>query len=332
MTLGFDKLPWYGQIATVLTVAIALHVVVRVYYLAPHVAAQRQQRAELDARRADLAGARQDAVELDAFQVEAAGLSRRLQTLRRALPAQEDVSESLRRLQTVAEQSNLTIRAFRPQAAVTREMHTEWPYRVQLDGTYHDLAEFFDRLSKLSRIISVSDLVIRASDPPAPHLTITAECTATTLVLLDTLETIPAAAVLARPPAASEPARDSSASSVAPEIYAYEAGGRRDPFVSLSSRGDDPPAVNERPDGLPGLSVNEVALRGVVLSAGAYLAVLEAPDQRTYIVQTGHRLYDGTVREITAETIVFLHDAHDPRLEVAAREVRKRLRDAEEGR
>lgn len=192
MTLGYDTLPWYGQIATVLAVAVAVQVVVRVYYLAPHVAAQEQQRAELDARRADLTRASQDAVELAAYQVEVDSLSRRLDMLRAATPAQEDVSESLRRLQSVAERSNLTIRAFRPQTAVTLEMHTEWPYRLQLDGTYHDLVVFFDHLSRLSRIIRVSDVVIRATDPSEPHLTITAECTATTFVLLDTLETRPA--------------------------------------------------------------------------------------------------------------------------------------------
>ena len=142
----------------------------------------------------------------------------------------------------------------------------------------------------------------------------------------------PAAAVIAQPTAASESAGDPTPSTTAPGIYTYDAGTRRDPFVSLLSLGDDPPAVTERPEGLPGLSVDEVALRGVVLSAGAYLAVLEAPDRRTYVVRPGHRLYDGTVREITAETIVFLHDTSDPRLEVAAREVRKHLRDPEGNR
>jgi Tfp pilus assembly protein PilP len=117
-----------------------------------------------------------------------------------------------------------------------------------------------------------------------------------------------------------------------PEFYAYDSEGRRDPFVSLLARGTDLPSDRERPDGLVGLSVNEVALRGVVLSEGAYFAVLEAPDNRTYIVRADDRLFDGSVKEITADGIVFLQEVNDPLALVSVREVRKGLQDAEEGR
>ena len=117
-----------------------------------------------------------------------------------------------------------------------------------------------------------------------------------------------------------------------PELYSYDSEGRRDPFVSLLARGTDLPSDRERPDGLVGLSVNEVALRGVVLSEGAYFAVLEAPDNRTYIVRADDRLFDGSVKEITADSIVFLQEVNDPLALVSVREVRKGLQDAEEGR
>jgi Tfp pilus assembly protein PilP len=100
----------------------------------------------------------------------------------------------------------------------------------------------------------------------------------------------------------------------------------------LIARGVELPSVSERPDGLSGLSVNEVALRGVVLSLGTYLAVLEAPDNKTYIVRPDDLLFDGSVKEITAEFIVFMEDVSDPLSLVTEREVRKGLRDAEEGR
>ena len=102
--------------------------------------------------------------------------------------------------------------------------------------------------------------------------------------------------------------------------------------MSLLARGVDLPSTSDRPDGLVGLSVNEVALRGVVLSGGAYLAVLEAPDNKTYIVRADDRLFDGSVKEITADAIVFLEEVNDPLSLVSERELRKGLRDAEEGR
>ena len=102
--------------------------------------------------------------------------------------------------------------------------------------------------------------------------------------------------------------------------------------MSLLARGTDLPTVGERPEGKAGLSVIEVALRGVVLSSGAYLAVLEAPDGRTHIVRPGDRLFDGSVKEITADAIVFLQEVNDPLSLVTERELRRSLRDAEEGR
>ena len=185
MELGLNKLPWYGQILAFLLVAIALLGAFRFYYVGPQGEAQAQQQAELEQKQAEVAQAERDNIELEEFRAEVDDLNSRLAALSAVLPEQEEVAGLLRQLQTFAVQSNLTIRAFRPQAAVTQEMHSEWPYRLQLDGTYHNLGMFLDRISKFPRIINISDVIIRAKEPPELNLTITAECTATTFVLLD---------------------------------------------------------------------------------------------------------------------------------------------------
>ena len=193
MELGLNKLPWYGQVGAFLLISVALLVVSWFFYIQPQREAQALMEAEVAQKRAEVEQAHQDARELAAFEAEVDDLNSRLTALRAVLPEQEEVSELLRSLQTFATQSSLTIRAFRPQAAIAHEMHSEWPYRLQLDGTYHNLGTFFDRISKFSRIINISDLVIRAKEPTELNVTITAECTATTFVLLET-------------PAAPEPA------------------------------------------------------------------------------------------------------------------------------
>lgn len=146
------------------------------------------------------------------------------------------------------------------------------------------------------------------------------------------LRVAPAAHVAAQPPPVPEPAPGVSQPSEQTEVYSYDSAGRRDPFVTLLARGAELPSARERPGGLVGLGINEVALRGVVLSGGAYLAVLEAPDNKSYIVRTSDRLFDGAVMEITADAIVFLQEVSDPLSLVTEREVRRALRDTEEGR
>ena len=95
-----------------------------------------------------------------------AELEARLESLKAVLPEQKDVADLLRRIQTLATQSNLAIRGFKPAPSVTKQLHAEWPIALQLDGTYHNLAMFFDRVSKFSRIINVSNITIRAKEKP----------------------------------------------------------------------------------------------------------------------------------------------------------------------
>jgi Tfp pilus assembly protein PilO len=83
-------------------------------------------------------------------------------------------------------------------------MHAEWPITLELDGTYHNLGQFFDRVGRFSRIINVGAVKIKAKDKPQPGSTIAVTCTATTFVLIDPKTApAPAAKGAARRPAAA---------------------------------------------------------------------------------------------------------------------------------
>ena len=101
------------------------------------------------------------------------------------LPEEKDAADLLRQMQTIATQSNLTIKGFKPAPVVTKQMHAEWPINLELDGTYHNLAIFFDRVAKFTRIVNISGLSVKGKSKPEPNSTITATCVATTFVLLD---------------------------------------------------------------------------------------------------------------------------------------------------
>ena len=66
---------------------------------------------------------------------------------------------------------------------VQQKLYAEIPYRLEAEGTYHNLAAFFDQISKFPRIINVSEISIKAKTPAEQNRTIVAECTATTFVL-----------------------------------------------------------------------------------------------------------------------------------------------------
>jgi Tfp pilus assembly protein PilP len=111
--------------------------------------------------------------------------------------------------------------------------------------------------------------------------------------------------------------------------YVYEPAGRRDPFISLLGRGDEHAPKAARPAGLSGLLIGEITVKGVVRDRTGFIAMLQAPDNKTYTVRVGDKLLDGTVKSINQEKVIFSQDVNDPLSLVKQREVPKPVRQAE---
>ena len=137
--------------------------------------------------------------------------------------------------------------------------------------------------------------------------------------------TAPAAAGAAAPAKPAEKAETAAT----PAGYSYDPQGRRDPFVSLVGRGADPKQGGGRVAGVPGLLVNEVTVKGIIRGRSGFLAMIQAADNKTYIVRSGDRLADGAVKTINQDGVVFSQDVHDPLSLVKQREIPKRVRAAE---
>jgi Tfp pilus assembly protein PilP len=81
-----------------------------------------------------------------------------------------------------------------------------------------------------------------------------------------------------------------------------------------------------RAEGINGILVEEVVVKGIVQTRGAWVAMIATPSGRTYSVRPGDRLMDGNVRTITAQSVVLLQEVNDPLSLEKQREVRKFLR------
>jgi type IV pilus assembly protein PilO len=196
-----NKLPWYGQLAVFAMLCVGGAAAFYYYYETPQqeaIAGQERQLAAIRTRiQQGLAAARQ----LPEFRKEVSTLEARLEYLKPILPEQKDVGDLLRRIQGLATQSNLIIRGFRPQAIAVKDMHAEWPISLELEGTYHSLGMFLDRVSKFPRIINIGALALAQQDPPSPGVTMKINCTATTFVLVEGAAKKPAAPATPAPAA-----------------------------------------------------------------------------------------------------------------------------------
>ena len=183
MDLSLSKLPWHAQLGAFVVVAAGAVFGFWYLYVADMQADIAMREGRLAAMRADIARGVATAKQLPQFQAQVDELETRLETLRLVLPEEKDVADTLRRIQTLATKSNLAIQRFQPGKVVQQKLYAEIPYRLQAEGTYHNLGAFFDQISKFPRIINVSEISIRAKEPPDPNKTVLAECVATTFVL-----------------------------------------------------------------------------------------------------------------------------------------------------
>ena len=135
------------------------------------------------------------------------------------------------------------------------------------------------------------------------------------------------------PPAAPTAAAPAEAPPpVIPENYTYDPSGRRDPFLSLLGQGTDAHQPSRKGEGPAGMTVAEISVRGVLQGRNGVIAMVQGPDNKTYIVHAGDKLADGSIKSITAQGLVIEQAVNDPLSVVKQREVRKLLRGLEDSK
>jgi type IV pilus assembly protein PilP len=148
----------------------------------------------------------------------------------------------------------------------------------------------------------------------------------------------PAPAAQPQPPAAAAPAPAQQAPAAAPqappptETYVYQPAGRRDPFLNLLTSGSEGRTMSRRGDGPSSMNLAEISVRGVMQSRGSLVAMIQGPDNKTYIVHQGDKLLDGTIKSVTPQGLIVIQEVNDPLSLVKQREIRKLLRSLEDAK
>jgi type IV pilus assembly protein PilO len=190
---ALTKLSLNGQIGASLAAAAVVGGLFWYFYYSPAVEERDQKAAQLETLQKEIRALEVTANKLQEFQREVQLLEAKLETLKRILPPAKETPDLMRKVQALASQSNLGIKTFTPQAVVNKDFYQEWPIKVDVQGTYHNLALFFDRVSRLSRLVNVGELKIASIPNQTGSSTITASCVATTFVYVDTPPPAPGA-------------------------------------------------------------------------------------------------------------------------------------------
>jgi type IV pilus assembly protein PilO len=143
---------------------------------------------------------------LKQMEQQLAELKQQLEIEQRIVPDEKQLDTFITMMGEQAQKAGVELRRYKANDVKPQSYYTEVPFAMELDGPYYSMLNFFDRVSKLERIVNVSDLLVATTRTPsaakakhtyqyAPNESVVATFTATTYFSHD-----------APPPAATKPA------------------------------------------------------------------------------------------------------------------------------
>ncbi len=123
--------------------------------------------------------------DLNRFRRERELLEQRLNDALAELPDDKRIDELLQLFQDRAQKSGLEIATIEPKEPVKSGFYARIPVNVKLEGSYHEIATFFDALGRLRRIVNVSDITLDSPRDASGKLVVKASFIATAFMFLD---------------------------------------------------------------------------------------------------------------------------------------------------
>lgn len=188
MALTMGKMPAWGQPVAAAVFAAGLFLVQ--YKLPPGSFSEKKQmigelQQNLDAKQAEIRKGEIALAKLEELQRDIAALEVKLEDLKQILPTAPEMGDLLKWIKSLADQTNLELQTFKPEALADQEFLREQPVTMQVIGNYHQLGLFYDRISKYARIINVENVKMSRNTDRTVRATIRADFVAKTFIYKD---------------------------------------------------------------------------------------------------------------------------------------------------
>ena len=130
--------------------------------------------------------AKRNARQLNSWRAKMKSKEEQFQVVKQALPEKEEIPSLLASISQSGKDAGLEFELFQPKPEVARDFYAEIPVAINVTGSYHDVATFFDKVAVLSRIVNIDDIHVFPKSGKADSVgKLTTECTAVTYKFLD---------------------------------------------------------------------------------------------------------------------------------------------------
>ena len=174
----FAKIEMLSKIQRILIFAsvFVLIIVAFIFLLyKPKLADIAKLKEELGALEQKLMVAKKNAADLKRFQEMMQEAEVQFQKAMKALPEKEEIPSLLTSISRSGQDVGLEFLLFQPKTELRKEFYAEIPVAMKVVGGYHDLAIFFDKVARLSRIVNIKNISMgRIKDSPQLNTSCTA--------------------------------------------------------------------------------------------------------------------------------------------------------------
>jgi type IV pilus assembly protein PilO len=144
-----------------------------------------QERAKAEELQRKLNKVRVVASNLEDFEQEVAELERELQQALKQLPNRKQFEDLLQDITTAGKKVGVSIQSIERRKEVMHDFYAEVPFKLELEGGYHDIARFFERVSRLPRIVNMGAMDMKVERESEDGTTLSVKGVATTFRFLN---------------------------------------------------------------------------------------------------------------------------------------------------
>lgn len=180
--MDLQSLPWYGQLGVYLLIGAVLFGFFYYLHYSPTSKSIETIESNLEAVESKIRIAERQEGKLKQLKEEIANYEATLEELKLILPEESEVSQIIKKIQSIISSARLKIGKFAEQKKSTKQVYIEVPYSISLEGTYHNLGVFFDQLSRLQKIFTVNNLSINPIKRKVSDYSITANFSTSTYI------------------------------------------------------------------------------------------------------------------------------------------------------
>jgi len=160
ININIKNLPPYAKIIISILPAVILSVIIIMLLILPKQKEIKELNAKIDAQNNEIAASEAKVAKLDILKKENERLVTRINELKEQLPEEKEISSLLKQVSDLGIAAGLDIKAWRPGQKATHPSGIvyEIPVSVEVEGTYHNLGYFLSSLTRLNRIVNISNM------------------------------------------------------------------------------------------------------------------------------------------------------------------------------